>query len=694
VKTLHYKAFISYSHQDEAWARWLQSSLESYRVPKHLVGSKGSFGIIPSRLLPIFRDREDLSSASDLSSKIRDELAASESLVLICSPASAQSRWVNEEIRHFRQLGRADRIFALIVAGDPQAADADQQCFPPALTEQSNGGQHEPLAADARPYADGKALSKLKLVAGILGIRLDELRRRDAQRRRKTWLVSTTVAALVILLTAALAFTTISTRKTVALQRDNTEELLGYMLGNLKSLDPIMGLEVIDQNNAQVMNYLHSLGFEDMAIDQLVEQAMTWRTEGQDLHERGMLDAAMEPLQKSRAGFIELYQREQGSPRALFELGQAEFWMGYTYLNKGELDEAQASFTRYGALTRRLVNADPNNAVYVMELAYTFVNLGGVERQRQNPDVEKTLQLNQSAMEYNQIALVLDPGNAVYRQDLSNTMAFLADSWMDKCDLGRAFEFRRQGVELSRQLLEEMPAEASRKRLLAAALSGWAIVQWRMSLLEPAIDGFRESEKLFAEMARVDPGNLRLLWATLYRRQWIALRLGAMGDVENSWKDSSKLAAELNAIFAAGMNADFDAAIDLAAFRINYSMLAYRVGELDVAAAELRGAMDSLAALVQEKPKNRFSLYQLVRGAYQQWRQSGQLPNAQANAAIEQFLTGRKSIESCDDAGLAAQLAVMRGDKALASSYTSYLRQRGYFEPDFVAFCQEQQICD
>jgi hypothetical protein len=329
-----------------------------------------------------------------------------------------------------------------------------------------------------------------------------------------------------------------------------------------------------------------------------------------------------------------------------------------------------------------------------MELAYTFVNLGGVERQRQNPDVEKALQLNQSAMEYNQIALVLDPGNAVYRQDLSNTMAFLADSWMDKCDLGRAFEFRRQGVELSRQLLEETPAEVSRKRLLAAALSGWAIVQWRMSLLEPAIDGFRESEKLFSEMTQSDPGNLRLLWATLYRRQWIALRLGAMGDVENSWKDSSKLAAELNAVFAAGMNADFDAAVDLAAFRINYSMLAYRVGELDVAKAELRGAMDSLAALVQEKPKNRFGLYQLVRGAYQQWRQSGQLPNARANAAIEQFLTGRKSIESCDDASLAAQLAVMRGDKALASSYTSYLLGKGYFDPDYVAFCKAQQICD
>jgi tetratricopeptide (TPR) repeat protein len=466
------------------------------------------------------------------------------------------------------------------------------------------------------------------------------------------------------------------------------------MLGNLKSLDPIMGLEVIDQKNEQVMNYLHSLGFEHMTNDQLVEQAMAWRTEGQELHDRGKLDAAMEPLQKSRAGFIELYQRENGSPRALFELGQAEFWMGYTYFNKGELDQAQASFTRYGALTRRLMNADPTNAEYVMELAYTLTNLSGVERERQNPDVEKSLQLNQSAMQYNQIALVLDPGNSVYRENLANTMAFLADSWMDKCDLGKAFEFRKQGVELSRQLLQEAPADASRKRLLAAALSGWGHVQWRMSLLEPAVEGFRESEKLFSEMSQSDPGNQPLLWATLYRRQWIALRLAAMGDVESSWKDSSKLAAELNAVFAAGMHADFDAAVDLATFRINYAILAHSVDELDVAKAELQGAMDSLAVLVREKPQNRISLFQFVRGAYQQWHLFAQLPTAQADAEIQQFLTGRKSIESCDDASLAAQLAVMRGDKALASSYTSYLLGKGYFDPDFVGFCKEQQICD
>ncbi len=192
-----YKAFISYSHQDEHWARWLQHALEKYRVPRRLVGKQGRFGEIPARLAPVFRDREDLSSAASLSESVQQELAAAETLVVICSPAASQSRWVSEEIKAFVALGRADRIYALIVDGDPQAVDPVERCFPDVLTEDKGSGAQEPLAADARKWADGKVLARLKLVAGILGIRLDDLRQREMQRRRRNWILSSVSIAAV-----------------------------------------------------------------------------------------------------------------------------------------------------------------------------------------------------------------------------------------------------------------------------------------------------------------------------------------------------------------------------------------------------------------------------------------------------------------------------------------------------------------
>ena len=118
-----YKAFVSYSHSDEKWATWLHRSLETYRLPKHLVGTETSFGAIPRRLVPIFRDRNELPTATDLGELLNAALVDSATQIVICSPRAAQSRWVNEEILAFKRLGKSHRIFCLIVEGEPYASD-------------------------------------------------------------------------------------------------------------------------------------------------------------------------------------------------------------------------------------------------------------------------------------------------------------------------------------------------------------------------------------------------------------------------------------------------------------------------------------------------------------------------------------------------------------------------------------------
>src|SRR5678809_538474 len=95
VSSPRFRAFISYSHQDELWAQWLHKALESYRVPRKLVGQTTAAGVIPERLAPIFRDRDELPSATDLNRKVNEALGESANLIVVCSPRSAASRWVN-----------------------------------------------------------------------------------------------------------------------------------------------------------------------------------------------------------------------------------------------------------------------------------------------------------------------------------------------------------------------------------------------------------------------------------------------------------------------------------------------------------------------------------------------------------------------------------------------------------------------
>jgi eukaryotic-like serine/threonine-protein kinase len=85
-----YAAFISYSHADARWAAWLQSRLERYRVPRHLVGQHGSRGVVPQRLGRCFRDRSELSAGNHLADALKDALRRSRALIVLCSPGAAR----------------------------------------------------------------------------------------------------------------------------------------------------------------------------------------------------------------------------------------------------------------------------------------------------------------------------------------------------------------------------------------------------------------------------------------------------------------------------------------------------------------------------------------------------------------------------------------------------------------------------
>src|SRR5262249_13458040 len=114
-----FRAFLSYSHRDKPHARWLHRALETYRLPRQLVGRRTEFGEVPRSLGKAFRDDEDLKGAADLSGLIRGALEESETLVVICSLRAAGSMYVDQEIASLKRLGRESRIVPVIIDGTP-----------------------------------------------------------------------------------------------------------------------------------------------------------------------------------------------------------------------------------------------------------------------------------------------------------------------------------------------------------------------------------------------------------------------------------------------------------------------------------------------------------------------------------------------------------------------------------------------
>lgn len=371
-----YAAFISYSHADARWAAWLQKQLESFRVPRRLVGTVGEHGPVASRLAPVFRDREELASANDLGGRIAQALEASDALLVVCSPSAARSRWVNEEIRSFRRLGRGGRIHCLLVPAQP--GEGDDPAFPPALVEASDGqdAAPEPIAADLRESGDGPALARQKLIAGLLGVGLDDLRQREAQRRhrRLAWITTASVAGMAV--AAVLAVQAHVARNDALRRQAQAEDLLGFMIDDLRpKLERVGRLDLLDAVGDKALDYFDSLPSRDQTDTALSQQARALTQIGQVRLDQGKHGPALAAFMAAHARALELSRRTPEDGARLFDLAQAEYWIGLVAWRQRDLDTADTWLRSYRDRSEALAALDPSRFDWQREVAYGYHNL-------------------------------------------------------------------------------------------------------------------------------------------------------------------------------------------------------------------------------------------------------------------------------------------------------------------------------
>ncbi len=389
-----YDAFISYSHKDLDWGRNVQKWLEGYTLPKDLRKESGV-----QKPLRIFRDQTDLAGA-ELGASLRREMDHSRYLLVICSPNSAQSKWVNEEIRYFKSIGRRANIIPLIVAGEPFSDKPEMECFPPALREK--GEEEDDLLGASVPEI-GKKNAFLKVASILLDVRFDRMVKREKKRKR----IVRSIAAAALTAAVALIVVTLITRiRNLELSKDvyaaamssfaQTNELTpegfelirtsaeagneGAMLILADCYKRGWGTEVqpeqafrwymkaAERGNLKGMQGVANCYVEGFGTEKDLKLALDWQMKAA---EAGDTDAMLyiarsyedgEIVEKDPAKAFELFKKaaEAGNAKGMYDLA------GY-YMNGagGVMDEKQAF-----AWMQKLAQAGDANAMYWIGMMY------------------------------------------------------------------------------------------------------------------------------------------------------------------------------------------------------------------------------------------------------------------------------------------------------------------------------------
>lgn len=367
----------------------------------------------------------------------------------------------------------------------------------------AEGRRTDHLLNSGRPLSEAREAAR-RMPQDLDASELAFLRACERSQRQRRGLYAAAAALLVMLASASLllGWQARQAQQVAEQRRDQAQQLVGYMLGDLaEQLRTVGNLTLLDSVGSRALRYLEDLPSASMHAGDLINHARALRTTGEVLMNQGKLKEAHAAFTRAAATAEQARLHAPDVLEARAEMGQAAFWLGSMAYRGKQFPLARTHWSHYLAASEWLVRTAPDNPRWQLELSYALNNLGML---------------------------------AMVQGDARTAIGFFA-----------------RDIALKRVLIARSPDNASLRYELIDSLSGLSLAQENQGLLAPAEQGYRDQIAMLRVLVETDPDAnawQRRLAVSLIRVSNLALVQGHLLQAQRDAQDSVRMLQPLVAL--------------------------------------------------------------------------------------------------------------------------------------------------
>ncbi|MEM7352513.1 MAG: winged helix-turn-helix domain-containing protein [Acidobacteriota bacterium] len=424
-----------------------------------------------------------------------------------------------------------------------------------------------------------------------------------SQRRRKVlgWVAA--AAVLVLVVVSILAVLANQARREADFQRQQAEDLINFMLGDLRqTLETVGRLDAMGGTAEKVLSYFRAVDSETISSDSLAKYAEAMRQIGQVDFRQGQLDNAEEIFRQAASLAQRLAEQSPNNLAWQADLADSRFWIGYVLWQRGDLDGAEAEFEIHRAIYDELVGLDPVQADWRLELAMGHSNLAYILEAR--GDTAKALEYERSHLAHVSDLVAIDPANTEWRFSLAGAHNRVGALLEVEGNLRGALVEHRTDLEIMQLLVAEAPENTLWLRRRANSHGYVGRVLWMLGETEAALTHFRAEVAGTEELSAIEPANVGWLVDTVRGRLKIGRALGSIGKDREALARARESLADLQALKTQNPELAANRSEVALGRQILGDLLAAR-GDNEAALTEARAASRILEELASERPNDR-----------------------------------------------------------------------------------------